>query len=978
MVFEASSDEVSAAVVINPSFELLASQITKLLTRPSGYRHLIHTGCVFRGSGNWIIKDGFVSFANLAGLLKSKDIIGQIKEHPDTTFHINATKDGDWTDTNFAKQPIAKLTKFKFNPEAKLENSEELERFAAEVAKRIDATPLSGLLPASDLLGNIRFNNPTMYIFPSCQGNCALFGISGFTMLLDGGFSPNSCFWPFVRHLDQIDALLMSHLAENNLFGISSVLKRKDLGLTHPEIRCMLHNGTDKTRLASSKDSLHSARSSHLIDVVTENHKMMECTANLGVPVSPCVGKVVGLSLQPTNLYHKMGHGSLDMFVLNPLHDSKDLKDYVSTLKKSSGSIPMKGDTPLSSLASVSVVLIWRPASPTERVTRMLFPGAAPVSRLFEGMDKLKSNTLFQHNIQSELVKKDSMSRLKVGTGLSSSKGSLSSRSTHDNSRLGAKSHAKPGVGTKASARDVIKKPTSAKGTKKAFSPREKTSDKSSDQQVVRSPPLTETAPVAESSPIPIGQSADTPPSPLVDDVKVENGAAEVKDDETKAANGDEVKNGEEATSGETNAVKATEDSLSANEVSSTTDDQHVEVPNGAQIAPSDANASGDTERATDAEAAPPADVEQVKIEVLGSEGVEERKAEEDGTDGSAAAAAEGVQDESLEKEKLTNGMDEKDVDTAATSSPEVEAPKSAAEMSPRNGTAAKTTPGSAKKTGDKKPSSVKKATPTARKTPRSKTAPPTNISRMGDVKRPASAASAASSTAAKPAPKKAFSATATITKKAPVSSTTRKPPVGREATAKAEAKKPASDVSARGKKEAVGTTRKPATSARSDLNSTKRVNASMNESVRLNTSVSAAAGARAQRLTPVTPFYVELAYIPCNGDKSAVKLDFFRRVRAQFYVLSSLRPSGDVIDLLLEAKKTWAADSEMPVTVIPTYDTEDFRLWMRNNKDRLDEAHVRVEPSVNRCVIHLQGHDASCAAYRLEFDATLSHNNAF
>lgn len=43
------------------------------------------------------------------------------------------------------------------------------------------------LLEVSDVVGNIRFTKPTLYIFPAAQGDCAVFGVQGFNMLLDGG-----------------------------------------------------------------------------------------------------------------------------------------------------------------------------------------------------------------------------------------------------------------------------------------------------------------------------------------------------------------------------------------------------------------------------------------------------------------------------------------------------------------------------------------------------------------------------------------------------------------------------------------------------------------------------------------------------------------------------------------------------------------------------------------------------------------------
>jgi len=42
---------------------------------------------------------------------------------------------------------------------------------------------LYNLLESSDVVGNIRFSHPTLYVFPGGQGDAALFGINGFNML---------------------------------------------------------------------------------------------------------------------------------------------------------------------------------------------------------------------------------------------------------------------------------------------------------------------------------------------------------------------------------------------------------------------------------------------------------------------------------------------------------------------------------------------------------------------------------------------------------------------------------------------------------------------------------------------------------------------------------------------------------------------------------------------------------------------------
>lgn len=85
-------------------------------------------------------------------------------------------------------------------------------------------------------VGNIRFSHPTLYVFPGGQGDAALFGINGFNMLVDGGFSRKACFWDFARHLDRLDAVLMTRLNNGNVQGLASVLRRKRLSHVYPQI----------------------------------------------------------------------------------------------------------------------------------------------------------------------------------------------------------------------------------------------------------------------------------------------------------------------------------------------------------------------------------------------------------------------------------------------------------------------------------------------------------------------------------------------------------------------------------------------------------------------------------------------------------------------------------------------------------------------------------------------------------------------
>lgn len=57
-------------------------------------------------------------------------------------------------------------------------------RFALDyLSPLITPAGLNELMESSDVVGNIRFSHPTLYVFPGGQGDAALFGINGFNML---------------------------------------------------------------------------------------------------------------------------------------------------------------------------------------------------------------------------------------------------------------------------------------------------------------------------------------------------------------------------------------------------------------------------------------------------------------------------------------------------------------------------------------------------------------------------------------------------------------------------------------------------------------------------------------------------------------------------------------------------------------------------------------------------------------------------
>lgn len=53
-------------------------------------------------------------------------------------------------------------------------------------------------------------------------------------------------------------------------------------------------------------------------------------------------------------------------------------------------------------------------------------------------------------------------------------------------------------------------------------------------------------------------------------------------------------------------------------------------------------------------------------------------------------------------------------------------------------------------------------------------------------------------------------------------------------------------------------------------------------------------------------PIYLDLTYVPHHGNSYYSNVEFFKRIRARYYVFSGTEPSKEVYNALLEAKQTW------------------------------------------------------------------------
>merc|ERR1712180_246115 len=331
--------------------------------------------------------------------------------------------EGEGSQEKIQQQPFAKLCQVQLNPDAQLKECESIDKFVTYLEPFLQPQSIQERLPPSDVVGNIRFSHPTLYVFPGGQGDSALFGINGFNMLIDGGFSRKACFWDFTRHLDRLDAILVTRLSDENTQGISAVLERKSAEPVYPQIGHFFAYIID-TGAGQKEKYAEEEKDKLLVNVIHEGNSMIENLRILNLKPQICFRDNI---CDPINLYHKVGHGKLDMYVLNPSKESREVKEFLSRwgddmghLGKFKSGINIDGKElwlPIANLVSICALLVWHPANPNDTMTRLLFPGSTPQHKIFKGLEKLKKLECLKHptcsatTIQETVKQKSSKSK---------------------------------------------------------------------------------------------------------------------------------------------------------------------------------------------------------------------------------------------------------------------------------------------------------------------------------------------------------------------------------------------------------------------------------------------------------------------------------------------------------------------------------------------------------------------------------------